>query len=198
MVVAGTRKNTPGTRRLSAKALRAGGAGMHRLGLSETLLVFAEHRLFLGTEPPARTVACLRATCPEKRVVVEVSDLAEALAWRDADVLQLEKLTPEQVAEVVTALAAHGSTALVAAAGGVNAANAEAYARAGARLLVTSALFRQTARRPGAPRHGRRRLITASQRGPGPDLMDISIRSRLERTGSSGSDEAPHRTPSTR
>jgi molybdenum transport protein len=138
-MVAGTRKNMPGNRRLAVKAFRSGGALMHRTGLSESLLVFAEHRLFLGQERPAETVTRLRRQCPEKRVVVEVTSLEEALAWAEADVLQLEKLSPQEVAEVGAALAENGSTALVAAAGGVNAGNAEAYARAGARLLVTSA-----------------------------------------------------------
>lgn len=138
-VVAGTRKNTPGVRRLASKAFRAGGAVMHRLGLSETLLVFAEHRLFVDREGPAETVARLRRQCPEKRVVVEVSTHAEALAWADCDVLQLEKFTPDGVAEVIAALSAAGSTTLVAAAGGVHAGSAEDYVRAGARLLVTSA-----------------------------------------------------------
>lgn len=139
VMVAGTRKNVPGSRALAAKALRAGGAIMHRLGLSETLLVFAEHRRFLGDESPAATLDRLRRTCPEKRVVVEVGSLAEALAWAGCDVLQLEKFSPAAVAEVRAALAAVGSRALLAAAGGINAANAEAYVRAGARLLVTSA-----------------------------------------------------------
>lgn len=138
-IVACTRKNVPGTRRLSVKACRAGGAVMHRIGLSETLLVFAEHRQFLGQEPPAETLNRLRGQCPEKRVVVEVHDLAEALAWAQADVLQLEKFAPQAVADVVAALAERHSPALIAVAGGVNAANAEAYARAGARLLITSA-----------------------------------------------------------
>ncbi len=139
VMVAGTRKNVPGTRRLAVKAFRAGGAVMHRTGLSETLLVFAEHRHFLGGEPPADTLARLRRQCPEKRVVVEVATPGEALAWAEADVLQLEKFTPQAVAEVATALAARGSAAIVAAAGGINARNAEDYARAGARLLVTTA-----------------------------------------------------------
>lgn len=138
-MVAGTRKNVPGNRRLAVKACKAGGAVMHRNGLSETLLVFAEHRQFLGGEAPAATLARLRRQCPEKRVVVEVATLQEALIWADADVLQLEKFTPEQVAETAAALAERGSAAVVAAAGGVNANNAEAYARAGARLLVTTA-----------------------------------------------------------
>lgn len=138
-LVAGTRKNVPGTRRLAVKAFRSGAAVMHRTGLSETLLVFAEHRQFLGKERPTETIARLRRQCPEKRVVVEVHTPEEALAWGEADVLQLEKFQPQAVAEVVAALAARGMDALVAAAGGINARNAEDYARAGARLLVTSA-----------------------------------------------------------
>jgi len=138
-LVAGTRKNVPGNRRLAVKAFKAGGAVMHRNGLSETLLVFAEHRQFLDGEPPAATLTRLRRLCPEKRVVVEVASPDEALKWADADVLQLEKFTPEQVASTATALTERGSTAVVAAAGGINARNAEAYARAGARLLVTTA-----------------------------------------------------------
>lgn len=138
-LVAGTRKNVPGNRRLAVKAFHAGGAVMHRHGLSETLLIFAEHRLFLDGESPSETVARLRRQCPEKRVVVEVATLDEALAWADADVVQLEKFPPEVVAEVAQALVARGSAALVAAAGGINASNAEDYARAGARVLVTTA-----------------------------------------------------------
>ena len=46
VAVACTRKNVPGTKAMSVKAVKAGGAVMHRLGLSETLLLFAEHRLF--------------------------------------------------------------------------------------------------------------------------------------------------------
>ncbi|MBK5941761.1 ModD protein [Halochromatium roseum] len=138
-MVAGTRKNVPGNRRLAVKAFKAGGAVMHRNGLSETLLIFAEHRLFLGDEPPEQTLARLRQQCPEKRVVVEVATPEEALTWADADVLQLEKFTIEQVTETVAALAARGSQAVVGAAGGINAKNAEDYARAGARLLVTTA-----------------------------------------------------------
>ena len=138
-LVAGTRKNVPGNRKLAVKAFKAGGAVMHRNGLSETLLVFAEHRQFLVSESPTETVRRLRRQCPEKRVVVEVATPDEALTWAGADVLQLEKFSPEQVAEVAARLADLGSAAIIAAAGGINAKNAEAYARAGARLLVTTA-----------------------------------------------------------
>lgn len=144
VAVACTRKNVPGTKALSIKAVRAGGGIMHRLGLSETLLVFAEHRLFLK-DTPAQTIAQLRRTQPEKKIIVEVGDPGEALRWAlaGADVLQLEKFTPEAVAACREALQAFPapSRPLLAAAGGVRAGNAAAYVAAGAGLLVTSAPY---------------------------------------------------------
>lgn len=136
-----TRKNFPGTKRAALKAVLCGGAAPHRLSLSETLLVFPEHRAFLGDETPAATLAHLRRRWPERATVVEVADAEAARRWIAAgvDVLQLEKLPPEAIAPIA-ALAA-GSRTVVAAAGGVNVGNAEAYARAGARVLVTSAPY---------------------------------------------------------
>lgn len=138
-----TRKHAPGTKGWAVKAILAGGASPHRLGISDTLLVFAEHRAFLGATTPAEAVRHLNSHWPERQVVVEVDGEAEAALWMDAgaDVIQLEKCPPEVVARVVTRAAALPHPPLVAAAGGVNATNAESYARAGARLLVSSAPY---------------------------------------------------------
>jgi len=138
--VACTRKSAPGTKALAIKAVRAGGATLHRLGLSETFLLFAEHRLFLD-QAPSETLAGLRRREPEKKIVVEVGDLGEALRWAEADVLQLEKFTPAALAEVRRALQDWPSRPLLAAAGGIHAGNAADYVAAGADLLVTSSPF---------------------------------------------------------
>ena len=140
--VACTRKNVPGTKTLSIKAIRAGGAIAHRLGLSETLLVFAEHRLFM-TQSPVDTVRRLRAAQPEKRAVFEVGDGDEAMCWAraGAEILQLEKFTPEAFAATRAALNAAGLHPVLIATGGVGAANAAAYAAAGADLIATSAPY---------------------------------------------------------
>lgn len=144
VTVACTRKNVPGTKALSAKAVKSGGAIMHRLGLSESILLFAEHRLFLN-EAPAQTIARLRHQQPEKKLAVEVADVAEALAWAQAgaDVLQLEKFTPEAVAACRLALEGSGLAVgpLISAAGGIRADNAAAYVAAGADFLVTSSPY---------------------------------------------------------
>lgn len=144
VAVACTRKNVPGTKALSAKAVRAGGGILHRLGLSETILVFAEHRLFLN-ESPVQTIQRLRRTQPEKKLAIEVANMSEALVWAQAgaEVLQLEKFTPEAVAACRLALAEIQlpTRPLLAAAGGIHAGNAAAYVAAGADFLVTSAPY---------------------------------------------------------
>ncbi|WP_444464130.1 ModD protein [Rhodobacter capsulatus] len=142
VTVACTRKSVPGTRALSLRAVTAGGATVHRTGLSDSVLLFAEHRVFGGEDALAAQISRLRATCPERKVVVEVADVAEALAAAraGAEVLQLEKFPPEQVAAVVAGLDPDWR-GHIAAAGGITAANAAAYAAAGAQVLVTSAPF---------------------------------------------------------
>ena len=142
IAVACTRKNTPGTKRFAVAAVKAGGAVMHRLGLSETILVFGEHRGFLD-EPLAATVQRLRAASPEKKLITEVSAVDAALEAAEAgfDVLQLEKFAPADVAALVQRLATTPHRPVIAVAGGVNAANAAAYAQAGAQVLVTSAPY---------------------------------------------------------
>ncbi len=141
--VACTRKTFPGTRVLAAKAVRAGGGVMHRLGLSETLLVFPEHRVFLAATELATALSALRMAQPEKRLVVEVGndDEALALARAGAEVLQLERYTPAALAALRARLHGDGLQVKLAPAGGVTLANALEYARAGADLLVTSAPY---------------------------------------------------------
>ena len=141
--VACTRKSFPGAKAAAIKAILAGGATPHRLGLSETLLLFAEHRTFLAERSPAEIISRLQQGWGERKVVVEVSSVAEALVWIDAgaEVIQLEKCTPAQLAEVVTVARQRSPRPLIAAAGGVTPANAAAYAQAGADVLVSSAPY---------------------------------------------------------
>jgi len=137
-----TRKSFPGTRALAAKAVVSGGGIMHRLGLSESLLLFPEHRLFTDAHPDD-VVGRLRRAQPEKKLVAEVTDLEEALtlARAGAEVLQLERFTPEAVRQCKLTLHAVHLHPTLAVAGGVNANNAVAYAQAGADLLVSSAPY---------------------------------------------------------
>ncbi len=64
--IACTRKNTPGTKAFSVAAIRAGGATMHRLGLSETILLFPEHLTYCRDEPLDAIAARLRGARREE------------------------------------------------------------------------------------------------------------------------------------
>jgi molybdenum transport protein len=137
-----TRKTFPGTRPLAVKAVLAGGGVMHRLGLSDSLLLFPEHRLFVDHSLDDM-VGRLRKLQPEKRLVVEVTDLQEALAMAaaGAEVLQLERFSPDAVRQCKAALHSSHLHPMVAVAGGVNADNAVSYGLAGADILVSSAPY---------------------------------------------------------
>ncbi len=138
--VACTRKTVPGARRLSMIAIRAGGAVPHRLGLSETVLVFAEHRVFLPGISLGEMAARLRQEAPEKKLAIEVAMTEEADDAIEAgfDIVQLEKMTPAGVSAVRKRADASRGRVLLAAAGGISPANAGDYVRAGAGLIVSS------------------------------------------------------------
>nr|WP_245926843.1 ModD protein [Breoghania corrubedonensis] len=140
--VACTRKNFPGTKTISVKAVTAGGASMHRLGLSETVLVFPNHMAFLSG-PLEDWVSRAKAQVAEKKLMVESDDVddAEALARAGVDVVQLDKMPVEAVAEVVARVNRLGLSTVVTATGGINVENAAAYAATGCALLVTSSCY---------------------------------------------------------
>ncbi|ODR97910.1 pyrophosphorylase [Methyloceanibacter methanicus] len=139
-IVACTRKNVPGTKRMAAAAVHAGGAVMHRLGLSETLLVFPEHRAFLPDEDLALLAKRLKVAAPEKKCVIEVLSVDEGIAAARAgfDVIQTEKFRPGDVGELARCLDTVAPRPILAAAGGITPENAGDYVHAGADVLVSS------------------------------------------------------------
>lgn len=142
--VAVTRKGFPGTRELAIKAVLAGGGMPHRLGLSETLLVFGQHRAFLQPESVfEQQIPHFRALACEKKFIVEAHTAGEARRWARAgtDGIQFDKLPPGELAPIVAELRATRPGLLLLAAGGITLANAAAYAASGVDALVTSSLF---------------------------------------------------------
>lgn len=138
VTVACTRKHFPGTKVLSAAGVLAGGGILHRVGISDSILVFDQHRV-LADDPDA-AVSRLIAHEPERKVAVEVDSEEEGLHYAalGAQIIQCERFTPEALTHFVQAVKAHNPGVIVNAAGGVNAENAAAYAATGADVLVTS------------------------------------------------------------
>lgn len=139
-----TRKSFPGTKKIVMKAILAGGALPHRLGLSETILVFAQHTTFLGgLDEFLKTIPSLRAKAKETKIVVEASNAEEAvrIARGGVDVVQIDKVKPVDLVPLVRELREANPTIAVSAAGGINEANIAEYAATGVDLIVLSSVY---------------------------------------------------------
>lgn len=141
--VAATRKAFPGARRLQQYAVLCGGGMVHRAGLSETVLVFAQHRAFLPALALGELVQRASNTCPEKFILVEADSPDDALqaAVAGADGVQLDKMQPPALAVLVPRLRALRPHLTINAAGGIRPDNAAHYAATGVDVLVTSSLY---------------------------------------------------------
>ena len=79
--VAVTRKNFPGAKAMSLEAAMDGGAIVHRQNLSDSILIFEQHRAFLPGTPQAslRSIAAmmekLHTRAPEHKISAEVDSL---------------------------------------------------------------------------------------------------------------------------
>jgi len=139
-----TRKSFPGTKRIAIKAIKAGGALPHRLGLSESILVFSQHTVFLGgLEAFLDSLAALKRNAPEQRILVEADSPEEALkiARARADVVQVDKMSIAALSKLVMEIRDSCPGVAISAAGGINADNAAAYAATGIDIIVLSAVY---------------------------------------------------------
>ncbi|MCD8192845.1 MAG: ModD protein [Oscillospiraceae bacterium] len=139
-----TRKMYPGTKALAVKAVMAGGALPHRLGLSETVLVFKQHLDIIGgMDELLRRLPEMKQRCCEKKIIVECETLetAEALCAAGADGIQFDKLTAPEFRAAAEALTARFPHVILLAAGGINAKNAADYAAAKISGIVTTAVY---------------------------------------------------------
>ena len=138
-----TRKSMPGVKDLLTQATVIGGAFPHRMGLSETVLVFEQHLAFVGgLDGFIEQLPQIRSRCCEKKLFVEATaESAPRLTRAGIDGIQLDKATPDDLRELVPTLRAIDPHLTIIAAGGVNPGNAAAYAATGVDGVATTAPF---------------------------------------------------------
>lgn len=139
-----TRKHLPGTKKPLIKAILAGGAQPHRLGLCETILVFENHlRLLGGREQLPQLLARMKDAACEKKIIVECDNLEEAWQAIDAgaDGLQFDKVAVEPLTRWCHEISARHPSVACLAAGGLRPDNIQDYARSGAHGLVLSSVY---------------------------------------------------------
>jgi molybdenum transport protein len=141
-----TRKSFPFAKRLCIKAIMDGGALPHRLGLSESVLFFAQHRSIYENDAVFyKEISKLKLKIPEKKLIVESDNLQDSIALmhHGVDVLQLDKVDLETLKNVIDYKDKHFLHVKILMAGGVNLKNAKEYANCGIDGIVTSALYGQ-------------------------------------------------------
>ena len=140
--VVSTRKGFPGTKEIAIKAVVAGGGLPHRLGLSETVLIFDQHRRFLN-EDLSEMIGHIKTRSCEKKIIAETENIDEAVALVKAgiDGIQFDKVPEKILRDHVARLRTLNPALVIIAAGGINAENAAAYAATGVDAIATSSMY---------------------------------------------------------
>lgn len=139
-----TRKVFPGTKELSVKGIIAGGGMPHRLGLSETILVFKQHLNFVGgLDAFISMVNGLKAKSSEKKIIIEIKTIDEAIKACKAGVdgVQFDKMPYTELSRAVELIRSINPSIVILAAGGINEGNAGEYAKTGIDAIVTTAVY---------------------------------------------------------
>lgn len=142
--IACTRKSIPGTKSLAIAAICHGGGILHRAGIAETILLFANHRHFYKDPNDwLSMITTLRSGAPEKQIIVEADNINEALCALSAqpDLLQLDKFTPAEIKQVMNVAKYNAPNCIILLAGGVTKHNIIEFAKTGINLIVTSSPY---------------------------------------------------------
>jgi len=133
-----TRKTAPGLRWFDKYAVRMGGGGNHRFGLSDGILIKDNHIAAAGSISSALSLA--RKNAPHTlKIEVEVEDLAgveEACRGR-ADTILLDNMGPEELRRAVELV---GGSAMTEASGGITLDTVEDIAGTGVDMISVGAL----------------------------------------------------------
>ena len=139
-----TRKHLPGMKKPMIKAILSAGAHPHRLGLSETILVFENHlNIIGGRDAIAEQIPLIKTAACEKKISIECDTLEQATqaAQAGADLIQFDKIELNQLAQWVKQLKAQYPLLTIIIAGGISPQNIQDYAKTGVDGIVLSSVY---------------------------------------------------------
>lgn len=115
---------------------------MHRLGFSDSLLIFSEHRQFFERSEED-IIDYLSKSAPEYRTAVEVNSIDDAKRWitSGAEIIQLNQFSAYEVAVCKQIIHWDKLTTKLAVYSDITRRNINDYVSAGADILVTAAPY---------------------------------------------------------
>ncbi len=128
VIIAVTRKTTPGLRMLEKKAANIGGADTHRLRLDDHILIKDNHIAAVGGIKEA--VERAKKASFVRKIEVECETLEDAVEAADAgaDIIMLDNMPPEDAEKAYDFLKKRYPRVLIEVSGGINESDIKDYA----------------------------------------------------------------------
>ncbi|HOI40836.1 MAG TPA: carboxylating nicotinate-nucleotide diphosphorylase [Methanobacterium sp.] len=140
VIVAGTRKTTPGLQFFEKDAIRSGGGDTHRYRLDDGILIKDNHLALVGDVAEAVSRARKYASFT-KKIEIEVENTDETLqaARAGADIIMLDNMTPEEVTNVLSVLEKEKlrGNIIIEVSGGINPENIVDFVKTGVDVIST-------------------------------------------------------------
>ncbi|MCZ3364777.1 MULTISPECIES: carboxylating nicotinate-nucleotide diphosphorylase [Methanobacterium] len=140
IILAGTRKTTPGLQIFEKNAVKVGGGDTHRFRLDDSVLIKDNHIAIVGSIEEAVIMAKKNVSFT-KKIEIEVESEKGAIdaAKAGADIVMLDNMNPREIDEVISALESMNlrDNILIEVSGGINPENIVEYAKTNADIIST-------------------------------------------------------------
>ncbi len=145
IVIASTRKTTPGLRYFEKYAVKIGGGDPHRWNLSDSILIKENHLVLFHNESIKEIVTKFKQVSSfTKKIDIEVESIKEfeEVLESDPDIIMLDDFTPDQVNESIKILNRNklSKKPLIEISGGISADNIKNYLLPGVDIISIGAL----------------------------------------------------------
>ena len=147
VIIAGTRKTSPGIGKFDKQALKIGGADTHRFSLDDMVLIKDNHIASVGT-PLETLMEAKKNVSFSKKIEIEVESLEDAIACvkNGADIVMLDNMFPEEVKNILDELIKLNirNNSLIEVSGGITNENILDYAKLDVDIISLGALTHST------------------------------------------------------
>ncbi len=138
VIVASTRKTTPGIQFFEKSAVKLGGGDPHRFRLDDCVMIKDNHRALVGDI--AQAIALARENVSfTKKIEIEVESIEEAIlaSQAGADIVMLDNMEPYEIEDVLKEMDNQGlrKNVIIEASGGINPENITQYALTGVDVI---------------------------------------------------------------
>ncbi len=140
IILAGTRKTTPGLQIFEKNAVKVGGGDTHRFRLDDSVLIKDNHIAIVGSIEEA-VIMAQRNVSFTKKIEIEVEDEKGAVdaAKAGADIIMLDNMSPDEIEIVLSSLESKNlrDKVLIEVSGGITPENIVEYAKTSADIIST-------------------------------------------------------------